>query len=332
MQTRKALIIGIDYYEFNHIPCLNGCGKDAKHVAEMLSRNPADNSVNFGIELMIADCHSHTIIKREDLISKLQTLFNNETGIEVALFYFAGHGYIDMMGGYLCTSDCKNGNDGINLNDVITLANKSKATNKVIILDSCHGGIAGENTLNKNVSEIGEGVTILTASTAEQYAEESNGKGLFTELLVDALQGSAANLMGEITPGSIYAHIDQSLGAWAQRPVFKTNVKNFVSLRNVRPNLPLTDLQRIIEFFPNGKDEYQLDPTYEPDDTVKLRPEDKSVPKHTEIFAVLQEYNRVGLVVPIEAKHMYYAAMDSKKAGLTLLGKHYRDLREKNLF
>ena len=25
---------------------------------------------------------------------------------------------------------------------------------------------------------------------------------------------------GDITPGSIYAHIDQSLGAWEQRPLF----------------------------------------------------------------------------------------------------------------
>jgi len=41
---------------------------------------------------------------------------------------------------------------------------------------------------------------------------------------VDALGGAAANLVGDVTPGSVYAHIDQSLGPWAQRPVFKTNV------------------------------------------------------------------------------------------------------------
>ena len=35
-------------------------------------------------------------------------------------------------------------------------------------------------------------------------------------LFVDALNGSAADILGQITPGSVYAHIDQSLGAWSQ--------------------------------------------------------------------------------------------------------------------
>jgi hypothetical protein len=76
-------------------------------------------------------------------------------------------------------------------------------------------------------------MTILTASTEKQYASEQNGSGVFTTLFVDALDGAASNIVGEITPGSVYAHIDQSLGAWEQRPVFKTNVTEFVSLRTV---------------------------------------------------------------------------------------------------
>ena len=41
------------------------------------------------------------------------------------------------------------------------------------------------------------------------------GAGVFTTLFVDALGGAAANLIGDVTPGSVYAHIDQSLGPWA---------------------------------------------------------------------------------------------------------------------
>ena len=56
-------------------------------------------------------------------------------------------------------------------------------------------------------------MTVLTASTADQFAMEvpGGGAGVFTTLLVDALVGAAANLLGENTPGSVYAHIDQSL-------------------------------------------------------------------------------------------------------------------------
>ena len=93
-------------------------------------------------------------------------------------------------------------------------------------------------------------VTVLTASGAEQYATEQDGAGLFTTLLVDALGGAAADLLGRVTPGAVYAHIDQSLGAWEQRPVFKTNVNRFVSLRQVFAPVELTELRRIADLFP----------------------------------------------------------------------------------
>ena len=107
----------------------------------------------------------------------------------------------------------------------MTAATNSKAQNKVVILDSCHSGVAGSSSVQRDLALVSDGMTILTASTAEQYAIETGGSGVYTTLLVDALDGAAANLLGAVTSGSVYAHIDQSLGPWAQRPVFKTNVK-----------------------------------------------------------------------------------------------------------
>ena len=101
-----------------------------------------------------------------------------------------------------------------------------------------------------------------------------------------------ANLVGDISPGSIYAHIDQSLGAWDQRPVFKTNVKSFVSLREVEPPISLTELQRITEFFPKPGSEYPLDPSFEPEMKGRDIGMPPSNPENTQKFAVLQKYNR----------------------------------------
>jgi hypothetical protein len=115
----------------------------------------------------------------------------------------------------LNTQDCNPGDDGLALSEVMTLANESKARNKIIILDSCYSGALGEHPINRHVSEISEGVTILTASTKGQYAAEANGGGVFTGLFIDALGDAAANLIGEVTPGGVYAHIDQSLGPGA---------------------------------------------------------------------------------------------------------------------
>src|SRR5258708_19311936 len=208
----------------------------------MLDRH-ADGSVNFGTKILVGTGPSD-LVTRAELKNAVRELFVDDT--DVSLFYFAGHGYIESTGGYLCAGDCKTGDDGLPLAEIMSLANDSPARNKIIILDSCHSGALGDSHTNKQISEIAEGMTILTASTKGQYAAEKSGGGLFTGLLVDALGGAAMNLVGEVTPGSVYAHIDQSLGSWSrQRPVFKTTVKTFIPLPKLPAPLPLADLPRV---------------------------------------------------------------------------------------
>jgi hypothetical protein len=321
---KKALLVGINYYE--HGGALFGCVDDAHAVKAVLERD-ADGSVNFNCRLLTGTGPTDRV-SRAELKDAIEDLFKTD---DTALFYFAGHGHIETAGGYILASDARRGDEGVALGEILAFANNSSARNKIIVLDSCHSGIAGASPHNDSVSTLSEGLTILTASTTEQYATETNGRGVFTSLFVDALAGSAANLTGDITPGSIYAHIDQSLGAWEQRPVFKTNVKSFVSLRKVAPPIVLSELQRLLEFFANPGDEFSLDPSYEPE----MKGRDPGMPDpdldHTRIFAILQRYNRLNLLVPIGASHMWNAAMESKTCKLTALGEHYRRLVEKKL-
>lgn len=320
---RKALTVGINYYKYGS--SLFGCVDDAHAVKAILERH-SDGSVNFDVHL-ITGTGPTDVILRSDLRDQIKKLFEDDS--EIALFYFAGHGHIETTGGYILASDSQRGDEGVSLEDVLVFANASKARNKVIVLDSCHSGIAGIPPSSGQNSVLSEGITILTASTKDQYATEQNGRGVFTTLFVDALGGGAANLVGDISPGSIYAYIDQSLGAWEQRPVFKTNVKNFVSLRKVQPSIQLDELRRIIEFFPNPGSQFQLDPSYEPESVGRSEGMPEPVPENTQKFAILQKYNRVNLVVPVDAPHMWHAAMYSKSCKLTVLGEHYRRLIER---
>lgn len=314
---RKALVVGIDYY--NGISSLFGCVNDSYSVKTVLERH-ADGSVNFAVRHLAATSAS-SAITRTQLRSAVNDLFAGDE--EVALLFFAGHGHVDNTGGFLCASDTASGDDGLSLQEILAIANNSRAKNKIVILDSCHSGIAGRMAATE-ASILSEGMTILTASTAEQYALEEAGSGVFTTLLVDALNGAASNLLGEVTPGSVYAHIDQSLGPWDQRPVFKTNVKSFVSLRTTSPPIDHGELRRISALFPNAGYEYQLDPAFEPEGPC---PD----PTKVEVFRVLQRMNRVNLVVPVDAPHMYHAAMESKACKLTVLGEHYRRLVSRGL-
>lgn len=320
---RIALIVGINHYE--HGGSLYGCVDDAHAVQAVLARH-GDGSVNFDCKMFTGTGPTDRV-ERSLLKDRIEELFKAQA--DIALFYFAGHGHIEATGGYLLATDSRRGDEGLSLSEVLALANKSPARNKIIILDSCHSGIAGTPPVAGELASLSEGLTILTASAADQYATEENGRGVFTTLLVDALHGGAANLTGDITPGSIYAHVDQSLGAWEQRPIFKTNVRQFVSLRKVNPPISLDDLRRITEFFPQRGFEYQLDPTFEPE----MKGRDDGMPppdpENTRKFALLQRYNRLNLVAPVDAPHMWHAAMQSKSCKLTVLGEHYRLLAER---
>ncbi len=320
---RKALIIGINYYA--HVPRLHGCVDDA-HAVKSALQTHSDGSANFDVKLLTGTGPGAPV-ERADLRDAIRDLFSTDE--DIALLYFAGHGWIEPTGGYLLGSGARRGDDGVALADIVTLANASGAKNRILILDSCYAGIAGSSPGSARTAEITEGLTILTASTADQYATENDGGGVFTGLLVDALSGSAANLVGDVTPGSIYAHIDQSLGSWEQRPVFKTNVKRFVSLRTVQPPISLVDLRRIVEFFPARGAEFQLDPSFEPETQGRTEGAPAPVPENTRRFAILQKYNRLNLLVPVDAPHMWHAAMEHKTCRLTALGEHYRRLVEK---
>lgn len=321
---RIALIVGINYYKDR---CgLFGCVDDAHSVKAVLERHDG-GAVNFDCRLLTGTGSKDSVL-RSDLKDRIVELFKQDA--EIALFYFAGHGYIEASGGYILASDSSRGDEGVSLTEILTIANASPAKNKVVILDSCHSGIAGALPGGDQSAILSEGLTVLTASTKDQYATEENGRGVFTTLLVDALNGSAANLTGDITPGSVYAHIDQSLGGWEQRPVFKTNVKQFVSLRKSSPPIDIEELRQIIEFFPSPGYEFSLDPTYEPE----MRGREPGMPapdeENVRIFSILQRYNRLNLLVPVDAPHMWHAAMESKSCRLTALGEHYRRLVEKN--
>lgn len=319
-----ALIVGINYYE--HGNPLFGCVDDAHAVNSVLSRN-GDGTVNFDCKIFTGTGPGDGV-DRSLLKDKVEELFKTRAG--TVLFYFAGHGHIESTGGYLLTSDSRRGDEGLSLSDVLVMANNSPAQNKIIILDSCHSGIAGTPPLSNEVANLAEGLTILTASSAEQYATEENGRGVFTTLLVDALHGSAANITGDISPGSVYAHVDQSLGGWEQRPIFKTNVRQFVSLRKISPQIPLSELQQLATLFPYKGFEFQLNPTFEPESKGRESDMPEPIPENTRIFALLQRLNRLNLVIPVDAPHMWHAAMQNKSCKLTVLGEHYRRLVVKN--
>lgn len=314
---RRALVVGINDYPGSP---LSGCVNDATSIAGLLEVH-GDGSPNFGVLLMTSPS---TPVTRPVLREAIENLFAGDP--DMALLFFAGHGYIKSTGGYLVTVDAKRYDEGVSMDEVLALANRSRAKNKVVILDCCHSGAMAAPTLAGNgIAQLSEGLSVLTASRDNESSLEVNGSGVFTSLLSDALRGGAADLRGNITPGSLYAYVDEALGAWDQRPIFRTNVTSFASLRKIPPKVPFEVLRRITQYFSTPDSEHKLDPSYE--DT-----EASADPVKVKIFKDLQKLQGVGLVVPVDAEFMYFAAIKSTSCRLTALGYQYwRLVSEKKL-
>src|ERR1043165_5062318 len=308
---RKALLVGINNYPGSP---LRFCINDASIVGAILETN-GDGSPNFETRVE-KDVSTKSALKK-----MIVDLFQGES--DCAFFFFSGHGYVNELGGYIITPDYKSYDEGVSMDEILVLAGKSEARNKIIILDCCHSGAFGTPAiLGTGASLLHKGVTILTACRENEPAVEKEKHGIFSNLLIDALRGGAADVSGNITPGSLYAYIDNSLGWWKQRPVFKTNIIRFVSLRRITPSVSQEELKRIIEFFPTPEQEFNLNPSFEFTNTpAKHQPlvEPFAIDENVVKFKILQKLQSVGLVVPVDAEHMYFAAIESKSCRLTAL-------------
>lgn len=321
---RKALVVGINAYP----SCpLTGCINDADNIEQILMRNE-DGSVNFSVKKEL------DVPTKSKLKGLIEQCFCGDSNTDIALFYFSGHGHIDSIGGYIVTPDYCPYDMGVSMQEILTIANQSRCKNRVVILDCCHAGLMGSiNAAGQSTTVICEGVTILTASKADESAFEELGQGVFTELLVDALSGGAADVTGHITLGGIYAYIDKSLGPWQQRPAFKTNVTNFSSIRQVTPQVTVSILHNITKYFDMPNSKLKLDPSFEPTNTLELEHEviePYADENNVKIFSDLQKLEGVGLVIPCNEEHMYFAAMHSQFCKLTTAGRHYWRLVKEN--
>jgi caspase domain-containing protein len=312
---KRALLVGIDHYD--RFSSLGGCVNDVNALEGLLRRND-DNSPNF-------DCQKRTSatggVTRDELLGDLDGLLDGAA--DVALLYFAGHGAGSGTDVALVTQDGTGATPGIAFSEVLAKVAVSSIREVILILDCCFSGAAGGvPQLASSATTLRDGVSILAASRGDQTAAEmETNRGRFSTFLGGALDGGAADVLGKVTIAGLYSYLDESFGAWDQRPAFKANVDRLHELRSCTPAVPLTELRQICELFPDAEHVFPLDPSYEPDAEPRH-------PEHERVFATLQRYRAAKLVAPVDADHMYFAAIESKACRLTPLGRHYWHVAE----
>jgi hypothetical protein len=312
---RKALLVGINDYP----KCpLKGCENDAARLSSILQKHH-DGSPNFDCRTFLSSKEAVTRVRLRGLIGELLA-----KPADTALFYFSGHGSETKSAGILVTQDYADNDLGIPMAELIEVA--SEASGRIreifIVLDCCHSGYAGKTWIAPNNDILPKGISILTASSPYEAAIERGGEGVFTALVCDALEGGAADVLGKVTAASVYSYLDQTLGAWDQRPHFKANLTKLEPLRHCEAAVAVETLRKLTAIFPTPEHELALSPAYEPTEQPKDEVKES-------VFSTLQKYRAARLLVPIGEDHLYYAAKNSKSCKLTPLGRFYWSLVNK---
>ncbi|MCI4667593.1 MAG: caspase family protein [Bacteroidia bacterium] len=332
---KAALLFGIDNYKRKP---LSVCSNNVFDLQKVLGRNgDVDNTLNF--ECLYFPSKWNQQLTKDFILEKTNQFFSKD--LDFALVYFAGHGSrIEGKGYFVPWGASEIDKDHvaerkeafISFEAITEIVNNSSIKRIVVILDCCYSGDFSDIGINMETgmrySQIREGVSILLASDEWETSLALKENSLFTGLLLDGLNGEAANVLGEVSVSSLYSYVDQLLGSFDQQPEFKTNTEERIILRKVQPRASMDDLKRLPKIFKSLDHQFELDPTFE---FSSVPPLPTPIDENVEVFQVLQRLVKGSLVIPTPPReHMYFAAIESGTCELTSLGKFYWKMARKN--
>ena len=197
-----ALVVGIEKYanpRFN----LQYSVADAKAVGEELRKKGSPLFQSVSVEELTTP-EETTRAALIDALSRYRSLVGPN---DVFVFYVASHGvvggenlqarqYYLIPSNWASTTEADLGRDALSAADLKGLIGRVPAAKKLILLDTCNSGALGEvlatTSIDANIIATAVGITVLSASTSEETAEEGEeGHGLFTWVLLQGLEGKA---------------------------------------------------------------------------------------------------------------------------------------------
>jgi len=213
--ARWALVIGISKYQDTRIPSLRYASSDALSFYTWLVSPDGGRYSPARVRLLLNQKATSKNVK-----SALFKWLKQAIEEDILTIYFAGHGSPDSPDSpdnlFLLTYDVQYGNiaaTGFPMWDIETALKRFIRAKKIIVLaDACHSGGVGKsfdiarrsgrginmNPINsglQDLSEVDEGVCVISASADKEVSQESKkwggGHGVFTYYLLKGLKGQA---------------------------------------------------------------------------------------------------------------------------------------------
>ncbi|MEQ7845783.1 caspase family protein [Nocardioides kribbensis] len=364
-------MVGIGSYR--DLPPLPGAVTDATMIAELL--RGGDDAVGGGVVWEISEGsflvdgpnspvdEDHRVTAKQ-VETAIDTFFDEDRldpdNKADLLFYFSGHAV--PRGRKRVEFQAYDG-DAYPFGELMNLVEGLRAPNRTItiILDCCMSGGIGANALVPAQTLLLENVSILTATRSGELAKDDPRRGgLFSQRLRGGLEGAAADLLGNITPMSLYAYASTAMGNVEQTPTFKSHVVEPPVIRKVEPRVPLASLRQLDKIFRKASSRVTLTPSHEglaqsriddPNDTAYLTdPHDDDYgansrhDEHREPFTGskkqiendhLKAYRNANLLKTQDDRDFWFLAMEKDPAKsnvwLTELGRYYWGLAKSGL-
>ena len=233
---RWAVVIGVSDYEDSRIPSLRYAARDAQAVHDWLVAPTGGRYAPSKVKLLLNRNATTERIK--------DALFNwlkQAIAEDVVVIYFAGHGSPESPEAaqnlFLLPTNARYDNiavTGFPMWDVETALKRFiKARRVVIIADACHAAGVGQsfdvavradrglqiNPISaglQGLSDVGEGVCVISASRDREFSQESRewggGHGVFTHYLLEGLKGAADfDRSGSVSVGEVTVFVSQQV-------------------------------------------------------------------------------------------------------------------------
>jgi len=234
--VRWAVIIGISHYQDTQIPALRYASSDAQAFYKWaISPDGGEYAPSHVKQLLNKEATGANIKKA--LFEWLRGALDED----MVTIYFAGHGSPESPDSqdnlFLLPYDTQYNSiatTGFPMWDIETALKRFiKAKKVVVIADACHSGGVGQsfdiarranrgikiNPISSGIqdlSQVGDGVCVISASSDNQFSQESNrwggGHGVFTYFLLKGLKGDADyNKDSSVSLGELTSYLSEKV-------------------------------------------------------------------------------------------------------------------------
>jgi hypothetical protein len=203
-----AIAIGIDAYVLPHWR-LEGAVADAVDFAKWALSDADVAPQDLTLLLSPADVHAPVPYENADLETFRQTLLAHRDGRPAAdrlFFHFAGHGLSDSKTApepVLLLADARSEHEHVRISEVLRFFRNVEPREQFFFFDACRNFPFEERGKHVALPPLESGPPhidqyVIYATAAGRFAQEIEGRGVFSQILLNALRGAPTAL--DISP------------------------------------------------------------------------------------------------------------------------------------